>query len=54
MKILIVMNGWTSTTSMSGGTHHILNVSKYWSKDHEIFYLFPRLGYIRSKSFLRG
>jgi len=52
MKILVVINGWA--TKMSGGDYHILKVAKFWSKDHKISYLLPRLGYDYSKSFLRG
>lgn len=52
MKILIIINGWT--TKMSGGDYHILKVGKYWNKDHEVTYLLPRLGYEFSKGLLEG
>lgn len=52
MKIFIIINGWT--TKMSGGDYHILKVAQFWSQNHEIKYILPKLGYYFSKNILQG
>jgi glycosyltransferase involved in cell wall biosynthesis len=50
MKILILINGWV--TRIAGGDYHILSVSKYWRRKHDVEYLLPISGYEYSKEFL--
>lgn len=52
MKILILSNGWK--TRISGGEEHILQVAKYWSRDHDITFILPNLGYNYCKELLHG
>lgn len=47
MKILVLSNGWT--TQISGGDEHILQVTRYWSKAHDISFLLPSSGYRYAK-----
>jgi glycosyltransferase involved in cell wall biosynthesis len=51
MKILILANGWA--TGISGGEYHILSVSKYWRKRHDVEYIMPISGFKYGKEFLR-
>ena len=50
MKILVLSNGWT--TRISGGDEHIIQVAKYWSRNHDVTFIFPSLGYYYVKQLL--
>lgn len=49
MKILILINGWT--TKISGGDYHMLKVAQLWSESHEVCLMVPKLGYKFAKHF---
>lgn len=52
MRILVLSNGWT--TKISGGDEHILQVTKYWSKSHDVAFILPSLGYQYSRQLLHS
>jgi glycosyltransferase involved in cell wall biosynthesis len=51
-QILIVVNSWHRV--MTGGDYHIFKVAQYWSRNHKISYLLPRLAYSAAKDLLAG
>lgn len=51
-QIFIVVNSWHRV--MTGGDYHIFRVAQYWSRDHKISYLLPRLAYSSAKELLAG
>ena len=51
-QVLIVVNSWHRV--MTGGDYHIFKVAQYWSRDHKISYLLPRLAYSSAKELLAG
>lgn len=53
MRILAIINEWP-IEKMGGSELHMLEVTQYWSQDHDVDVLLPRLAYLISRRYLNG
>jgi glycosyltransferase involved in cell wall biosynthesis len=51
-NFLVVINAWYSKKLVTGGEYHMIQVLKYWSKQHCLAIVTPKLAYQTTKSFI--